>query len=447
MTGQIYLGKYKVLRQLDEGGMSKIFLARQLDADREVVVKVLKESLLIQPKTVEHFRREIHIMSRFQHANAVACYDSAPNERPSPVLVLEYLRGIDLNLLIQKQGRFAPDRAGRLLVQLCDALQAAHDAGIVHRDVKPGNCMIQHPGTPQEALKLMDFGLARMKSMLYITANEVLDARLPAAAGTPEYISPEQVRGQEMDHRGDLYSVGAIAFELLTGRRVFEYTNVKELLRAHVEEPPPRFADLGLGDAIPPEVESVVQACLAKTPEQRPQSALELAQRYEHALGKKLTPLRRSGQVPVLKPTPTPSKPVPLVSAAERHAIRQSFDVDMPEAMAMLKVKGFIHDLGGAIVETVPGLIRVRLADPKAAEAKKPGLFGWMDRSKSAPPLMANSATELELSMERKDPDRSSRLTIALVMRPANRSGLITPEWRTRCNKIGRDLGAYLMGR
>src|SRR5205823_4800196 len=222
MLGQLVLSKYRVTRRLDEGGMSTIYLARQVKPERDVVVKVLKDSLASDVKAQEHFKREIHILSRFQHPHAVAWIDSATNEPGGPVLVMEYVRGLDLGLVLQRQGRITPERAGRLLAQLCSVLQAAHAAGIVHRDLKPGNLMVLYPGTPQETLKLMDFGLARMKSMLYISAEEIVDWRLPNAAGTPEYICPEQVRGVEMDGRGDLYSVGVILFEMLTGKRPFQ---------------------------------------------------------------------------------------------------------------------------------------------------------------------------------------------------------------------------------
>src|SRR5262245_56559862 len=110
MLGQVILGKYRVLRQLDEGGMSKIYLARQLDLAREVVVKVLKEHLRAQAKAVEHFRREIYITSRFHHPHAVTCYDSAPKGPHGPVLVMELLRGVDMNLLLAREGHFTPER-------------------------------------------------------------------------------------------------------------------------------------------------------------------------------------------------------------------------------------------------------------------------------------------------------------------------------------------------
>ncbi len=273
MLGQVVLGKYRVSRLLDEGGMSKVYLARQSDPMRDVVIKVLKESQRGSTKAMDHFRREIHITSRFQHPNAVICYDSSLKDPGGPLMVLEYLRGVDLSAMLQREGRFTPERTGRLLVQLCDVLQAAHDARIVHRDIKPGNLMILYPGTPHETLKLMDFGLAKMESMLYISAEDLIDFNIPAASGTPEYISPEMVRGSDMDGRSDLYSVGVLMFEMLAGRRPFVHGNVEKLMLAHAEEPPPSFAQVGLVDAVPSAIEEVVVSCLAKFPDQRPRSA------------------------------------------------------------------------------------------------------------------------------------------------------------------------------
>src|SRR4051812_23863446 len=125
MLGQVIVGKYKVIRLLDEGGMSKVYLGRQTDQNRDVVIKVLKESLRGHTRAREHFRREIHIMARFQHPHAVAYYDSAPNDRESPILVMEYLRGIDLGSLLAREKCLSPERAGRLLGQLGEVLEAA----------------------------------------------------------------------------------------------------------------------------------------------------------------------------------------------------------------------------------------------------------------------------------------------------------------------------------
>jgi serine/threonine-protein kinase len=301
-----------------------------------------------------------------------------------------------------------------------------------------------------------------MSSGLYISPDELVDFSSPTTAGTPEYMAPEQVRGQDIDARGDLYAVGVILFEMLTGHRPFEHTSVQALLQAHADEPPPTFADKGMGDMIAPQVEAVVRMCLAKSADRRPQSARELAMRYEQAVGRKITSGSRSGVVQALSRseqgvvrTPLPAgeagpRPQPgattVVRAVDRHAVQHRVEVTMPEAMAMLKLRGLIQDLGGQVVESVPGLIRVRLDSPTAAQQKKPaGLFSWGEKSKQPSVLESVPPTDLELRMERRDPGQVNRLTISLLMRSA--TSLITPEWRSRCIKIGRDLEAYLMGK
>jgi serine/threonine-protein kinase len=500
MVGQILLGRYKVMRPLDEGGMSRIFVARQLDQAREVVVKILKPEFAVQAKAREHFRREIHILSRFQHPNTVTYYDADPHSETGPILVMEYLRGVDLGILLGRKGRFAPDRTGRILAQVCDVLQAAHDAGIVHRDLKPGNLFILHQGTPQETVKLMDFGLAKMSSLLYIAPEEVAVNEAPTAAGTPEYISPEQLRGTEVDGRSDLYSLGVILYEMLAGKRPFERPTVEELLVAHADEEPPTFADLGLRDFISPDIERVVRSCLAKHPEDRPRCAAALIYAYEKALGRRLTQGRsfpgtadstgttpvpvsdrvaavldkartvlRRESAPETKAMPTvnataalqprqPHQTQPtnlnahrpgesnkgVVRASDRSAIQHSIEARMPEAMVLVKLKGFIYDLGGEILESMPGMIRVSLGTVK--QPKPDGLLAWLGGGTGSKPQPTFPPTVVELHMERRDPSQPSQLTITLVMRPAGGS-LPTAEWRTACQRVTRELQAYLMGR
>jgi serine/threonine-protein kinase len=453
MQGHVFLGKYTVNRLLDEGGMSKIFLAHQTNPNRDVVVKLLKEQLRVKHKALEHFRREIHIMSKVQHPNAVAYYDSIPNDPMGPVLIMEYVRGTDLGMLMYRQGKFPPDRVGRILGQLCSVLNHVHQDGIVHRDVKPANVMIVHPGTPQETVKLMDWGLAKMSSMLYIAPEDVLSRDASVASGTPEYIAPEQIRGNDIDGRADIYSVGIVLYEMLTGKRPFISTSTTELMRCHLDEEPPTFRTLGIGEEIPFAIEDVVRSCLAKAPEERPRSAEELALQYEQALGKRILPIRStSGTPPSATPAPTPNGktprptvPPPTKRLSIRDILQHSVEAVMPEAMAMIKLKGFIHDLGGEVIESVPGMIKVRLGS-STPEQKKSGLFGWLDKGAAKQGIMDPTSTAvLELRMERRDPSHPNNLTITLVIVPGR--GLVTSQWQNRCKKIGMDLKAYLMGR
>jgi serine/threonine-protein kinase len=462
MIGQVLHNRYKVLRLLGDGGMSRVYLANQLDQAREVAVKVLRDNLASQPKMREHFRREIYITSGFQHPHAIAYLDADGDAR-LPFLVLEYLRGIDLAQLLERHKRLTPERAGRLLGQMCSVLQAVHDAGLVHRDLKPANFMIVHPDTPHEQVKLMDFGLAKISSRLYISPEELVNLSHPTASGTPEYISPEQICGDEVDRRSDVYSLGVILFEMLSGRRPFEENSVEKLLNAHLDNPPPPLVAAGVG----PLVEAVVRDCLAKYPEERPQSADELAHRFEEALGRRL--FTRPAPAPSTHPqslsggrrlggeggTPRPGaliRPSGMVrnlqdrlrslesEAANRNAIVHHLTATVPESMAMLKLKGFIHDLGGEIVESVPGRIRVRLG---GEQKKASGVLSWFGGGRST--TQASPAINMELAMTKPDPSQPSRLTITLKL--TSPSGAFGAEARSRCEKIGRDLQAYLMGR
>src|SRR5256884_8326906 len=155
--GRVFLGRYEPIRLLGEGGMGKVYLARQTDLGRQVVVKVMHDHIAADAKFRERFQRETLVMASFQHPNVVTLYDASLNDPQGPCIVMEYIKGITLDTLLQRNGRLAAPRVGRLLYQLCEALQAAHAEGIVHRDLKPANLMIMDPDTPYETLKVMDF--------------------------------------------------------------------------------------------------------------------------------------------------------------------------------------------------------------------------------------------------------------------------------------------------
>src|SRR5947209_10389418 len=160
MQGRVFLGRYETIRLLGEGGMGRVYLARQLDLGRQVVVKIMHDHIAADPKFRERFQRETLLTARFQHPYAVTVYDASLDDPQGPCIVMEYIRGVTLDRLLQDNTRLGPARVGRLLGQLCEVLQAAHTQGIIHRDLKPANLMIIDPDTPYEKITVMDFGLA-----------------------------------------------------------------------------------------------------------------------------------------------------------------------------------------------------------------------------------------------------------------------------------------------
>jgi serine/threonine-protein kinase len=439
MVGRVFLGRYEAVRLLGEGGMGKVYLARQLDLQRQVVVKVMHEHLAADPKFSERFQRESLLMARFQHPYAVTLYDASLNDPQGPCIVMEYIRGVTLDTLLQRNNRLTPQRAGRLLGQLCEVLQAAHSEGIIHRDLKPANLMIVDPDTPYEIMKVMDFGLAKLLDPDFF--KKVSMTGTDFAIGTPGYMCPEQARGDEMDHRGDLYSVGVILYEMLCGRLPFSGRETMDVMLAHATEPPPAFATMGAGDWVPESIEAVVQQCLAKWPGERPASARELAERYESALAHEAAVHEAALSPGDPRNAEMPTTPIPIhapVAVAEPETVVHHLDAWMPEKIATYKLRGFVQDAGGEVLESVPGRIRVRLGARGSVYAAR-GRSSWLTLGWRAKMI------EVELQLERSDPIRDSQLHITVRMRPVDGRD-DDDEWRNRCTQIFCDLRGYLMG-
>lgn len=438
MVGRMFLGRYEAIRLLGEGGMGRVYLAKQVDLGRHVVVKVMHDHIAADPKFCERFQRETLLMARFQHPYVVTLYDASLNDPQGPCIVMEYIRGITLDTLLMRNTRLNPARAGRLLGQLCEALQAAHAEGIVHRDLKPANLMVVDPDTPYEKIKVMDFGLAKLlddgtgKSMYKMN-----DTGTDFAVGTPGYISPEQVKGEEMDHRSDLYSVGIILFELLTGRLPFAREETMDVLLAHATEAPPRFEAVGAAGWVPAEIEAVVMSCLAKNPADRPNSAMDLAEHFNRALA------RANGDLP---PEETAQEPNPAVvetvpaAAYDPHSVTHQMEAWMPDTIATFKLRGFVHDFGGEVVESVPGMIRVRLGGPGSPLPPLNGPLAWLGVRKKS------DVVDMELRLERNNPSQQNQLHITVVMRAINNKTSLNQTWRERCNQLFCELRSYLAG-
>ncbi len=447
LAGRVFLGQYQIAHLLGEGAMGRVYLARRRGDGGRVVVKVMHDHVANEPHFREMFEREMQFMSRFQHPHVVALYDASLKDPNGPCIVMEYVPGSDLESLLEKHRRFPAARVGRLLGQLCSALQTAHNNGIIHRDLKPANLMIVDADTPTETVKVMDFGLAKLSARPHIRLEKLKGDNRDFATGTPEYMASEQARGDEVDHRADLYSVGVILYELLTGRLPFNRKTVPEILQAHVEDPPPPFAAIGAAGIVPPAIEKVVMWCLSKYPIERPQSAWELAQRYEDALGQKVL----AGITPpgaAIAPEHMPqTAPAAAKKVHDPGATVHELEAWMPESIATIKIRGFVEDVGGEVTGSEPGLIRVQLGGPrckyKVGEPAAPVKRGWF----SSAPAPKPNLIDLELHMEKQG--GKGNLHITLVLRPAKGSAVrkTSPDWKNCCDAIYRDIKAYLMSK
>ncbi|MBL8798383.1 MAG: serine/threonine protein kinase, partial [Planctomycetia bacterium] len=389
MVGRTYLGLYETVRPLGEGNMGKVYLARRKSDGAPVVVKVMHDHLTSDPKFRELFEREMQFMARLKHPNIIELLDASARDPKSLCIVMEYADGIDLERLLKKHRRFPVDRVGRWVGQLCGALAAAHAHGVIHRDLKPANMMVVEPGTPKERIKVMDFGLAKLSGSVHISLDKLKGDGGTIATGTAEYMAPEQVRGDELDHRSDLYAVGVIMFELLTGRLPFSGANIHALLQAHAEEPAPKFAEVGAGGVVSPAIEAVVQRCMLKFAVERFNNAWELGQAFEKALGEKIM----EGPAP-----PPPQKAAPPPAAKKKphdpNAVVHELEAWMPERIAVVKLKGYVDDMHGEVVESVGGKIRVHFGQPnckyqfpgaKATSKSSSGIGGWFGLGGGAP--------------------------------------------------------------
>ncbi len=276
LAGQQF-GSFRVIRELGRGGMGVVWLAEHALIQKRVAVKVLHEHLSRDRRLVSRFLSEARTLTLVQHENVVAIYDLDMREG-RPYLVMEYLEGQSLVSLVR--GPLELQLAVDLLCQVCDALGAAHAHGVIHRDLKPGNVFLVPAGEGRQRVKLLDFGLA--KSLLYPvdrtpTQNGVL-------LGTPEYMAPEQCSGDAVDARTDIYAVGIMAYQLLTGRLPFT-GHPAELLVAHLQRPPPLAHEVRPG--VPPELSRVLVRAMAKRPEHRFASAAELREALVAAVAQK----------------------------------------------------------------------------------------------------------------------------------------------------------------
>ena len=277
--GRVLFDKFVVEKLLGQGGMGSVWLVRHRTLEFERALKLILPAFAADPVFRSRLFREARAMVKIVHPNAVAVYDANVAEGIA-YIEMEFVKGVPLSSLLEPGEPMPLDWTTRILQQLCDVLQAAHDQRIVHRDLKPSNLMLlEDTANGLERLKVLDFGIAKFLD----SGDQETLTQTAFPVGTVAYASPEQLLGEPVDARSDVYSVGVILYELLVGTRPFTGVSAS-IIHAHLETPPPAFSSRKMARAVPPAVEEVVRHCLAKKPEDRPQSARALAEAFQDAI-------------------------------------------------------------------------------------------------------------------------------------------------------------------
>lgn len=314
LIGHIIDSKYQLLKCLGVGGMGAVYRARRLLIGDDVAIKILHKKYVAEENTVERFLREAQAAAMIRHPNVITLYDfgEARAEDAPAYIVMELAEGESLGNLLKLKGKLEPEQAVALMCTICAGVGAAHRRGIVHRDIKPDNIIVLPPDEDdgQERVKVVDFGIAKLRDP--VGGNTLTQAG--AFLGTPYYVSPEQCRGVSLDARADVYSLGAMLYEMLAGKPPFNSTNLADIISKHLhEEPRPFPAHLG----IPPRLQTACLRALEKIPQRRQADALELARELRASIPQALAS----------PPSHKPSERAPAEPAKRRGDARRALGV------------------------------------------------------------------------------------------------------------------------
>jgi serine/threonine protein kinase len=277
MVGRVVKGRYQIMRKLGEGGMGTVYLAEQVSIGRKAALKLLRGNYAMDDEFITRFRREARLAASLNHRNIVTVYDFDQGDDESLFIAMEYLDGEKLSDVIQRDGPLDMGRAVRLCLQFAEGLEAAHRAGVIHRDIKPDNIMVVGE-EGAETIKLMDFGIARLRDVA--TTSRL--TRPDVIMGTPAYMAPEQAEGKEISERTDIYALGIVFYEMLSGQVPFKAPTAAAVLLKQVQEIPVPLRKLRR--EVPTEIERIVMQALEKKPERRQRDMRDLIQSLTKAM-------------------------------------------------------------------------------------------------------------------------------------------------------------------
>jgi serine/threonine protein kinase len=320
--GMVLRGKYEILGKLGAGGMAAVYRARHLAFGEVRAIKVVNNRLADDEDFLRRFRNEAVVARRLQHPNAVRVDDLDMTEDGRPFIVMEYVEGQNLREVIRHQGPLSLRRSVVIARQVAAALAAAHELGIIHRDIKPDNILLTGSGETETA-KVLDFGIAKMRESALGDSGAVA-TRTGMVVGTPQYISPEQAmgrRGSELDGRADLYSLGVVLYEMVTGRLPFESDTAMGVILHHLQTPPPEPREVRPDLGIPDALSGVLMQALQKDPSRRFASAAAMATALQGVLALPL-PERPGVMDAAASGSQRPPTPPPVPFDIDRHETR-----------------------------------------------------------------------------------------------------------------------------
>jgi serine/threonine-protein kinase len=280
-VGRILAGRYQLLRRLGSGQMAHVYVANQMAMERNVALKLLHRDVELDDVAVGRFRQEMRIAARLRSPHTITCHDAGVSEAGSPFIAMELLAGETLRQRLEREVRIPGHEVVAIAAQIGESLLEAHDAGIVHRDLKPENVFLcAHPTPLRPFVKVLDFGLAKLLDPADSSPRLTAERQ---TVGTPAYMAPEQiVRERPVDHRADVYALGVMCFEMLTGRRPYEARTAMQMVLAHVTQPIPRGSSPDL--PLPAAVDAFFEQVMAKEAARRPARATDVAALLARAL-------------------------------------------------------------------------------------------------------------------------------------------------------------------